>query len=101
MVVQEMTRVMLHNKKMPRSFWGEAVNTACHTLNRVYFRLDSKKTPYEIWRGKNLLSNTSGYLAVTITFCVIGRTLKNLMQRATRDTFWDTLPLVEHIEYTT
>ena len=32
-VVQEMARVMLHNKKMPKSFWGEAVNTACHTLN--------------------------------------------------------------------
>ena len=51
-VVQEMARVMLHNKKLPKSFWGEAVNTACHTLNRVYFRPDSKKTPYELWRGK-------------------------------------------------
>ena len=51
-VIQEMARVMLHNKKMPKSFWGEGVNTACHTLNRVYFRPDSKKTPYELWRGK-------------------------------------------------
>ena len=51
-VVQEMARVMLHNKKFPKSFWGEAINTACHTLNRVYFRSDSKKTPYELWRGK-------------------------------------------------
>ena len=32
-VIQEMARVMLHNKKMPKSFWGEAVNIACHTLN--------------------------------------------------------------------
>ena len=47
-VIQEMARVMLHNKKLPKSFWGEAVNTACHTLNRVYFRPDSKKTPYEL-----------------------------------------------------
>ena len=38
-VVQEMARVMLHNKKLPKSFCGEAVNTACHTLNRVYFRI--------------------------------------------------------------
>ena len=51
-VVQEMARVMLHNKKMPKSFWGEVVNTACHTFNRVYFRPNSKKTPYELWRGK-------------------------------------------------
>ena len=47
-VVQEMARVMLHNKKLPKSFWGEAVNTACHTLNWVYFRHDTKKTPYEL-----------------------------------------------------
>ena len=54
-VVQEMARVMLHNKKLPKSFWGEVVNNACHTLNSVYFRLDSKKTPYELWRGKKLV----------------------------------------------
>ena len=47
-VVQEMARVMLHNKKLPKSFWGQAVNIACHTLNRVYFIPDSKKTPYEL-----------------------------------------------------
>ena len=51
-VIQEMARVMLHNKKLPKSFWGEAVNTACHTLNQVYFRPDSKKTTYELQRGK-------------------------------------------------
>ena len=27
-VVQEMACVMLHNKKLPKSFWGEAVNIA-------------------------------------------------------------------------
>ena len=43
---------MLHNKKLPKSFWGEAVNTACHTLNRVHFRPDSNKTLYELQRGK-------------------------------------------------
>ena len=47
-----MAHVMLHNKKLPKSFWGEAVNTVFHTLNQVYFRPDSKKTPYELWRGK-------------------------------------------------
>ena len=51
-VFQEMARVMLHNTKLPKYFWGEAVNTACHTLNRVYFRPNSKKTLYELWRGK-------------------------------------------------
>ena len=51
-VFQEMARGMLNNKSMAKSFWGEAVNIACHTLNRVYFRLDTEKIPYELWKGK-------------------------------------------------
>ena len=48
-----MARVMLLNKNLPKSFWGEAINTTCHTLNRVYFRPNSKKTSYELWKWKN------------------------------------------------
>ena len=51
-VVQEMARVMLNIKSMPKSFWGEDVNTACYTLNIVYFCPNTKKTPYELSRGK-------------------------------------------------
>ena len=47
-VIQEMTRAMLHNKDVVRNLWGEAVNTACHTVNRVYFKPSTKKTPYEL-----------------------------------------------------
>ena len=43
---------MLHNKDVARNLWGEAVNTACHTVNRVYFRPGTKKTPYELWKGR-------------------------------------------------
>ena len=43
---------MLHNKDVARNLWGEAVNTTCHTVNRVYFRPDTKKTPYELWKGR-------------------------------------------------
>ena len=45
-----MAKVMLHNKDVARNLWGEAINTACHTINRVYFRLGTKKTPYELWK---------------------------------------------------
>ena len=41
-VIQEMARAMLH-KDVPRNLWGEAINTACHTVNKVYFRLGTKK----------------------------------------------------------
>jgi len=43
---------MLHNKDVTRNLWGEAVNTACHTVNRVYFKPGTKKTPYELWKGR-------------------------------------------------
>ena len=39
---------MLHNKDVAR----KAINTACHTVNRVYFKLGTKKTPYELWKGR-------------------------------------------------
>ena len=49
-VIQEMVRAMLHNKDVAKNLWGEVVNTTCHTVNRVYFRPDTKKTPYELWK---------------------------------------------------
>ena len=47
-----MARAMLHNKDVARNLWGEAVNIVCHTVNRVYFRPGTKKTPYELWKGR-------------------------------------------------
>ena len=43
---------MLHTKDVARNLWGEAVNTACHTVNRVYFRSGTKNTSYELWKGR-------------------------------------------------
>ena len=48
-----MAKAMLHNKDVARNLWGEAVNTACHTVNRVYFRPRTKKTSYELWKERN------------------------------------------------
>ena len=53
-VIQEMARVMLLNKQIPQKFWGEAVNTSCHIGNRIFFRVGTKKTAYEIGNGKKL-----------------------------------------------
>ena len=47
-----MDRAMLYNKDVARNLWGEAVNTACHTINKVYFGPGTKKTPYELWKGR-------------------------------------------------
>jgi len=37
LIIQEMARVMLLNKDIPKKFWGEAVNTSCHIGNRIFF----------------------------------------------------------------
>ena len=66
---------MLHNKKLLKSFWGEVVNSACHTLNRVYFRPESKKTPYVLWRGKKPVVK---YFRIFGSDCYILRDRKNL-----------------------
>ena len=50
--IQEIARAMLHNKDVVRNLWGEAVNTACDTVNMVYFRPSTKKTSYELWKGR-------------------------------------------------
>ena len=74
-VIQEIAKVMLKNKSMAKSFWGEVVNTACHILNRVYFRLDTKKTPYELWRGKK---HVVKYFRIFGSECYILRDYENL-----------------------
>ena len=51
-VIQEMARAMLYNKDMARNLWGEAVNTTYHMVNKIYFRPSTKKTPYELWKGR-------------------------------------------------
>ena len=51
-VIQEMTRVMLINKDIPQKFWAKALNTLCHIGNRIFFKVGTKKTSYEIWKEK-------------------------------------------------
>jgi hypothetical protein len=46
-----MARTMLGEFKSPECFWSEAVNTACHAINRVYLHSLLKKTSYELLTG--------------------------------------------------
>jgi hypothetical protein len=47
----EMARIMLDEYKTSDRFWAEAVNTACHDINRLYLHRLLKKTPYELLTG--------------------------------------------------
>ncbi|WCJ31588.1 Retrovirus-related Pol polyprotein from transposon RE1 [Euphorbia peplus] len=48
----EIARTMINERRLPKYFWGEAVNTACYVLNRVLIRSILNKTPYELWKGR-------------------------------------------------
>jgi hypothetical protein len=40
---------MLNEEKLSDGYWREAVNTTIYILNRVQIRVNSDKTPYELW----------------------------------------------------
>jgi hypothetical protein len=46
-----MARSMLKGMGVPASFWGEAVSTAVHILNRSFTRSVDGQTPFEAWHG--------------------------------------------------
>jgi hypothetical protein len=48
----ELARTMLNEHPSPKFLWAEAVNTACHVVNRVSLRSILNKTPYELWYGR-------------------------------------------------
>ncbi|WVZ58209.1 hypothetical protein U9M48_008497 [Paspalum notatum var. saurae] len=47
----DMARTMLDEYKISDQFWAEAVNTACHAINRLYLHKIMKKTSYELLTG--------------------------------------------------
>jgi hypothetical protein len=51
MTLIDMARTMLGEYKTPKQFWPEAVNTACHAINRLYLYRLLKKTSYELLTG--------------------------------------------------
>jgi hypothetical protein len=46
-----MARMMLGEFKTLERFWSEAMNTACHAINRLYLHRLLKKTSYELLTG--------------------------------------------------
>ena len=50
--LQGIFNFMLSYSSLSEEFWGEAMVTACHILNRVPSKTN-KETPYEIWYKRN------------------------------------------------
>ncbi|GJY12000.1 retrovirus-related pol polyprotein from transposon TNT 1-94, partial [Tanacetum coccineum] len=49
----EAARTMLTSVKLPKQFWGEAVNTACYTQNKSTIVKRHGKTTYDVFRGRS------------------------------------------------
>lgn len=49
--VMNMVRCMLSEKKIPKTFWPEAVNWTIYVLNRCPTSTVKNKTPEETWSG--------------------------------------------------
>ncbi|WJX24545.1 hypothetical protein P8452_13640 [Trifolium repens] len=52
--LQEMARTMMHETKLVKHFWAEAVNTTCYIQNRIYIRPLLNLTTYELFKGRKL-----------------------------------------------
>jgi hypothetical protein len=66
---------MIHSQNLAQHFWGKAINTACHIINRVCVRPKTSRTPYQIWRGKK---PTIKYFWTFDSICYILRDRENL-----------------------
>ncbi|GKB87046.1 retrovirus-related pol polyprotein from transposon TNT 1-94, partial [Tanacetum coccineum] len=49
----EKARTTLNSAKLPKQFWGEAVNTTCFTKNRSIIVKRHGKTSYDVFRGSS------------------------------------------------
>ena len=50
--LEEGARTLLNEINLPKYFWADAVSIVCYTLNRLLIRPISKKTPYELYKGR-------------------------------------------------
>ncbi|KAL0412036.1 UNVERIFIED_CONTAM: Retrovirus-related Pol polyprotein from transposon TNT 1-94 [Sesamum latifolium] len=48
---KDMINSLLLTSGLPKYLWGEALNTACHILNRVPLKHNAS-TPFELWKGR-------------------------------------------------
>jgi transposase InsO family protein len=50
--IQEASRIMLNEAKIPDKLWIDVIYTKFHILNRAHLRPNHDKTLYELWFGR-------------------------------------------------
>ena len=66
---------MLNEVKLSDGYWREGVSTTIYILNRGKLRINSNKTPYELWFGR---APSVKYFKVFGSKCYIKRLDENL-----------------------
>lgn len=67
----EMARTILDEYKMPNWFWTNAINTACHAINRLYLHKFMKKMSYELLTGNK--PNSAYFRVFSSTWYIIDK----------------------------
>ncbi|KAL2498042.1 Uncharacterized protein Adt_23592 [Abeliophyllum distichum] len=53
--IMDIEKAMLHEKRLPKSFWAEAIYTSIYLTNRCPTKAVLNKTPIEAWNGRKPL----------------------------------------------
>ena len=96
-----MARAMLHNKDVTRNLWGEAVNTACYTVNRGILDPIQRRLHTSCGSEGSQMLSISESLEVLVSFSRMERMWENLIHEAMKEYFWDTPLQARLIRYTT
>jgi hypothetical protein len=80
----EAARTMLDEYKTPNNYWVEAINTACHAINRLYLQKVYKKTGYELLTSNKPKLITLEFLVVDVLFLTRKLRAQSLLLKWTR-----------------
>jgi transposase InsO family protein len=97
----EMARTMLDEYKTSDRFWAEAVNTACHAINRLYLHRLLKKTPYELLTGNKPNVSYFRVFGSNVIFSTRKLRVLNLLLKLWKIFYLVMIQTHMHIEYST
>jgi len=62
---------MIYEINLPKYFWADAINNACHVLNRIIIKLILNKTLYELHKGRK--PNLSDLRVFCCKYCILNK----------------------------
>ena len=77
----EAVRAMLDEYKTPINYWAEAVNVACHAINRLYLHKKREKTAYELLTDKKPKVHYFRVLDLSVLYLTRNPKARSLHQR--------------------